>query len=597
MCPETKTSPNETDVVQLRIGRELFTWPQSDLDNDAVLARQVASTAKALKSNPLQFFAPHGEAKIAEDGGFQLVSAVDYLNDDTHSVCMNKAPNRTGKTCMNVVKGALRICRCNPKWLIFREHGVKCPDWDGPKTLLVMGYDQGFLIRVLWPELQKWLPDYELGAFRSPQNGGTRHPSWSAHPMITLAKSKSTIIFLNYDQSASVGAGVLAHYVIPDEQMPLSFFNEIDERGRTIGGIKWYFGYTPHKVDGRPDSGADSFLEDMWSGRDTRGHSVLRMRCSIDEVPDYIYSREQKQAAYRKWVEGPEKTGDTAAKREGLARYYGIAQQPADLFYPEFNRLYHVIHVSWEDLRDRPGRHFRYMDYGHSAPTVCLFCWMSNFGDVVIYDEYYVKGKDAYDHAAAIIERSGNSRRKGDVVGPRGHAVNVTTYEEVSDRQRYERTVLDHHCFEQPSGGGITVAQWFRMGGLPVITSTTADIIPRSANLRMLFRINQDREHFATKELGAPRLYISDRCEWSVHELLNCRRAIRKHGEDQHNPKETRQEKNDHAIDAMEYMACDVVRMVTITPRHMKISDKSARRAQKRRSGHEGIAQVGRGRA
>jgi len=194
-----------------------------------------------------------------------------------------------------------------------------------------------------------------VGPFKAVSLGGTKEPSWHLGPTVDL-KCGSRIILLTYDQLPSVCCGIKANLVLANEQMPLAFFMELSQRGRTLEGIKFIMPYTPHSIPGRPESGANSFLTDLWTGNDTRRHTVLRTRISVDDVPDHIYSKEQKRKAFIEHVENPKKTGNQAAIREGMARYYGIAQQVSGLYYPEIDNAVHYVDWTYEDIKKKDGR-------------------------------------------------------------------------------------------------------------------------------------------------------------------------------------------------------------------------------------------------
>jgi len=557
------------------------TFDRSEVDNDPGLAQDIAALFKKNEENPIQFFIPHGHARFAPDAGCHLVSALDWLNDDEFNFYMNKSPNRTGKSCLALVKLILRAIKTGADWPIFKKFGVKRPHWEGPKVFILYGYDKGWLRRTLWPEVQKWTPDWELGDYR---RGGSKTPAWERHPEITLSESESRLVFMSYEQSASAGAGMVAHYAMADEQIPLSHFNEVDERGRNVSdlGTIWVSSYTPHKVEGRADTGTASWLDPMWDGTNTQGKEVLRTRITVDDVPEHLYPEKQKKAAYKKWVLLPKQRGDEAAMREGQARYYGISQAPAAVFYPEFSRNYHLITWRYDDLKKLPGRFARFLDYGWSAPTACLWVWISNMGEFVVYDEYYVRKKQAYDHAEAIIKQSGNIRKLVGQIGT--HSGVMQQFKEQRPHlkgarlggEAYERTELDWHCFSE-SGGGLSIARYFQLGGLPVQKSVEDKIEQRAQCLRSMLRVDQFRRHLVTGKAGAPRLYISTKCRHLVDEIEHCLQDQRMHGEDRHNPKETRQDKDDHLIDCLEYMAARYSKAIAVSRDKLKVIKKGRR--------------------
>jgi hypothetical protein len=472
---------------------------------------------------------------------------------------VNCSPNQVGKTCHATIKAILRIIPTKPDWPIFKEYGVVAPEWEGPKTLVVLGYDKGQLMNTVWPEYQRWVPNDELGAYKLPHQGGTKTPAWDRTPMVHL-RCGSKIVFLTCEQKASSAAGMKADIIHSDEQQPLTFFNELDERGRTRGGVKWILPFTPHKVDGRPDTGMAGWLFDVWKGSNTRGHSVLRTRITHDDVPDYIYSQEQKAAAYHKWVVLPKQTGDEEAIREGEARYYGLFQSASGLYYPEVNRGIHFIDWTYDDIKDKGWTHFRSIDYGVANATSCGLWAVSPVGDFFRYDEYYVKGKDAAVHAPAIVAHCGNELKKISEMKDSQTNIIYPRFKEVPTRQYYHRTWLDWHCFENKGGSGRPISFFFQINGLRVLPSTRLQQEQRAQNLRSLLKIDPHRRHIVTGQLGAPRMYISRKCRNWIYEWEHCIFDSRKFGQESHNAKEGKRDKDDHAIDDTEYIACSGAR-------------------------------------
>jgi hypothetical protein len=359
---------------------------------------------------------------------------------------------------------------------------------------------------------------------------------------------------LTYDQKASVCAGVKAEEILPDEQMPLSFFNELDQRGRTRGGVWWDFPFTPHKVDGRVDSGDTSWLNDLWTGRNSRGHTILRCRISVDEVPDHIFSKDQKKKAFLQWVITPKESADQDAIREGQARFYGLFQRVSGLFYPEISDL-NWVDWTYDDIKGKGWTHYRSMDYGWTNPTACGMWAVSPTGDYFMYDEYYKVGMDAIQHAPAIIAACGNERKLTRQLLDKENGVNYDVYEEVEIRQKYIRTWLDWHSFQSVGGIGRPVSFFFQIGGLRVSESTKLGQEHRAQNLRALLKVDPLRKHMVTGKAGAPRIYFSRKCVKMKWEIERCVVETRMYGDTVRNLKETKRNKDDHLIDQMEYFA------------------------------------------
>jgi hypothetical protein len=540
---------------ELWLGNELLTYSFAEIKSDPQLERDLQNLERKKAECEIAWFTPHGASRMGYDCGFQLASMADWMNDREHTIAINCAPNQVGKTCHAVVKKVLKIIPCDPEWQIFKN-GIKYYEWQGKKTLVVCGYDKGQLRDVLFPEIQKWFPASELGPYRSTSLGGDREPAWDRNARITL-QCGSRIIFLTYDQKASVAAGVKCEEVLPDEQMPLTFFNELDQRGRTRGGVWWDFCFTPHKVDGRPDTGMSGWLHDLWTGHNTRGHKIIRTRISVDDVPNHIYSKEEKKKAYIQWVESPTKSGDQQAIREGKARYYGLFESTSGLFYPEIDPNIHYVDWTWDDIKGKGWTCYRSMDYGYQNPTACGMWAASPSGELFMFDEYYRTGLDAIGHAPAIIEHCGNERKLLKKMFDNDTGNYWDVYTEIEIRQKYVRTWLDWHSFQNAGGVGRPVSFFFQIGGLNVCESSKLGQEARAQNLRALLKIDPNRKHMVTGKLGAPRMYFSRKCVKMIWEFERCIVDTRSFGNESHNSKETKRNKDDHLVDQAEYVSCE----------------------------------------
>lgn len=547
----------EEKVYELWLGNELISYPYSVIKADLELERDLKLLERKKAENELQFFSCHGTAKKGYDSGCELVSMQDWLNDREHNVYMNCSPNKVGKTTHAVVKILLKILPCDPNWPIFTQNGITYYDWQGPRTAVVFGYDKNQLKDDLWPTLQTWIPADQLGKYRPFLLGGTSVPSWDRGPRVEL-KCGSRIIMLTYDQDASVCCGTKASEVLANEQMPLSFFWELGQRGRNfMGGITFVMSYTPHKVQGRPDTGINSFMQDMWTGQNTRGYNILRTRISMEDVPEHIISKEEKKKAYIELVKYPQQSGDQTAIREGIARYYGIAQELSGLFYPEIDPDIHYVDWTWEDIKGKGWTCYRSMDYGMQNPTAVGFWAVSPEGNLFMFDEYYRAGMDAISHAPAIIEYCGNERKLVNKMLDKESGNYWDVYDEVEVRQKYTRTWLDWHSFQTAGGIGRPVSFFFQIGGLKVRESTKLRQEARAQNLRAMLKVDPQRKHMVTGKLGAPRMYFSRKCAKMIWEFSHCVVDRRMFGNETKNLKETKRNLDDHLVDAAEYIACE----------------------------------------
>jgi hypothetical protein len=104
------------------------------------------------------------------------------------------------------------------------------------------------------------------------------------------------------------------------------------------------------------------------------------------------------------------------------------------------------------------------------------------------------------------------------------------------------------------------VSFFFQIGGLNVCESSKLGQEARAQNLRALLKIDPQRKHMVTGKLGAPRMYFSRKCTKMIWEFERCVVDTRAFGNENHSSKETKRNKDDHLIDAGEYIACECPR-------------------------------------
>jgi hypothetical protein len=72
-----------------------------------------------------------------------------------------------------------------------------------------------------------------------------------------------------------------------------------------------------------------------------------------------------------------------------------------------------------------------------------------------------------------------------------------------------------------------------------------------------MLKIDPNRKHMVTGKPGAPRMYFSRKCVKMIWEFERCVVETRAFGSETHNTKETKRNKDDHLVDAAEYLACE----------------------------------------
>jgi len=531
------------NVLRIFAGQSVYLYRVDFLrglrERDPKTFEAVMTLAGAARRNPIKFFSPHGR------------QAEEFLNDYTTDIRIIRAPNRVGKTTLAIVDMILDAVPCEQKWPIFSEHGVAFREWNGPIKIGVGTYKWSMHKTVIWPELKKWIPDEQLGAYsdKTEQRKPVKDIAWDRNPHIRL-KCGSWIFFYVYEQDQDVFESQALHRWLWDEQPPETRFDGADERLRTLGG-RHVFSLTPHAVEGRPDTGAKSFINDLDSGRKTKGHTVKTYTWGVPDVVDWVYPVEEQEKARIKWAVEPFETGDVKAQREGRARYFGFWHETSGLVIDEWDRKLHVID-DFEIPKDCT--RYRGLDHGTNNPTACLCAAVDKDMNVFFYQEYYNRGRTIAENAPAIIEMCGNRRKKLDIFHDPATGIDYPRYEEDFVEQEFLKTVLDSRSFSQKEMGR-QIGWLYNACGLHVQQASGAKTELSVPALKELFRIDPTRRHFATGEMGAPRIYVFASLKNFISEIEGWVWDTYASKADNFNLKETPKKKNDHLMSCALYLA------------------------------------------
>lgn len=530
---------HDQDRYLLVLGNTLLSYSRKYLaDNDS--ARELVATLEHEKHlNALQFFAPSGTA------------VADFINDDYHSLSGIIAPNRLGKTTSAMVKWLIRVLECDPSWKIFTEHGIQHKKFYGPKEVGIATYQWAQHKRIIYPELIKWIPRNMLGQYAKNAEK-QKYVNWDRNPCLPL-ENGTNIWFFCYEQDQNQFEGQALDIWQWDEQGEEDKFDGANERTRTRRDGKHIFSLTPHKIPGRPDTGAGSWIHKLASGEVTKGHKVKFFTGSLEDVPDWIYSEEQKLAAYKQWVEEPTAKNDIKKLREGQSRFYGKWHESSGLVYDDWNRQTHIvapfaIPKSWTK--------YRAIDHGYTNPAACLWAAVAPNGDTFLYREFYQRQKVISEVCQAIIEASGNKRVKVGVEVNTKSGVTCDRFEEKCIGEQFFKTVFDARSFTYPdASSGVPTNRVYALNGLRVAQASgrnTEDSIPYVLEY---MRVDPERKHHETKKFGAPKLYVFSTLKSFISEIEHY--VYEEHRSKlgfEKNAKEKPREKDDHLLDCLRYL-------------------------------------------
>jgi hypothetical protein len=492
---------NDEDMARLFLGRTIVLFSKDFLAGNEGQLEMYADLEHLWKTNPLQFFAP------------ATYEAQDAINDWIHDVVAVVAPNRVGKTTLMMVKLLLGAIPMKRDWPIFAEHGVDYVPFRDPMELAVSSYKEKNLRDTIWPKMIRfWTPDSELGVYGKQYKGtGARsNPSWGHESRIELTCGSAMSMF-TYEQDQDVYESGVFKRRLWDEQGKENLFDGADERCRTVRGIH-FFSLTPHKVEGRPDTGAGSFVHKMLTGEQKKGHNPKTYTMGVREMLDWIYPESEKQKAFDKWENEPRKNGNSRVLREGRARLYGEWHSTAGLVITSWEPEYSWIDPLWEHPPD-DWTCYRAWDHGKVNPTCGLCLAVNKNLDVVIYRELYTKGDSPFQNVRRMVQMSGNSLRKLPSVHDDNRGVILERFEEVYDTEVYAKQVLDGRSFAGLDDSTSKPVGWlYKCAGLKVVPASTAHYEQWIPMFEEYLHVDPERVHLVTGKKGASRMYVFNTC-------------------------------------------------------------------------------------
>jgi len=536
-----RSKVNDGDRYKLVLGRSVFSYTTDYLKAHPKAMQLMRDLEEERRKNPLRFFAPSGKA------------ALNFLNDEENDINILTAPNRAGKTQTMLIKKLINIIPCDPTWEIFSKYGVTHRAWRGAKTCGFASYELGSHQSTILPMLLDWLPKSELGNYSKDYKGkGARQVTLRVDPNLPLSCG-STIGFYAISQGQARFESNVVEDWGWDEQGEEARFDGADERSRTTpSGGRHDFGMTPHKIEGRPDTGAGSWINKLFDGSVTKGRSIGTYHMRVWDVPDWIYPEESKVKAFNKWVVEPEAMQNNKVLREGESRFFGKWHESSGLVIDEWDSKVHVI--SPFDI-PRHWSRFRAVDHGDKHPAAGLWGALSPAGDLFFYRDYLRKGRVPSQICQDIIELSGNTRRLiGSYSNPKNERV-YSRYEEIQNGESFQWTVFDARAFStNSSGDGITLSKLYEFDGLKMKKGSGHDSDHYVPILKEWFCVDPNKKHFVTGEMGAPRVYVFDTCTDFIRTIKRWVWVDRKTKSSERLAKESPTKTDDDLCDCMKLM-------------------------------------------
>jgi hypothetical protein len=551
--PELMARIGDDSRILVNLGLRILSFDRRWLAEHANQRRFVEHMQHEREQNPLRFFLPH----CANHADFVTPSHL-FINDNANIYTAITCGNRYGKTTLLWVKMLLRwgLIQTDPNWEVFKEHGVRYQEYLGPREVALVSYLWDNHRETLWPKVVKmWTPKSILGDYIN-----WNVPLKTQGETLRLGDGLSLTLKACAQPQAAFESGAFDGMGW-DEQGVEAKFDGANARLKTRR--KWYkdrdgierisrgfhvSAMTPHKVEGRPDTGSGTWIHRMATGEETRGiSSRFYSGDLIKDVPDWIYAERQKAIDLRELDEAEQRL-DRKRVRQIRARLFGEWESSTGAVFDEYDEDVHVI----DDI-DIPSDWcaIRGWDHGRTNPTAAVSVAITPNQDYVIFRDYIGAGQVISANVQEVVRRAGNTLEQMPDLDLRTQI--VRRWREQYLNEQYICDILDGHTFKTPDNATrLTVGELYRASGLSKVRAAIiGDESPGIMLIKELLRINPERVHIQSGRKGAPRLYVFRSCKHTRRAFLEY--ANKPQRDESGNPSERPQDKKNHLPDALRY--------------------------------------------
>lgn len=410
--------------------------------------------------------------------------------------------NRAGKTVAGGTEDVMWLTGLHP------YRNIKKPPIKG--RIIGSDFDDG-INKVMKPEIARWMPQSYL-------INGSWEDSYSLGNKTLTLNNGSTVEFMSYDQDIQKFAGTSRDFVHFDEEPPEDIFNENMLRLLDVGGSWWLtmtplidMSWTYDRLFEKALAGGTVTLED--------GTIISTLEMFQASVFDNVHINAQQVAILTEGLSDEEKLARIQGKYFSyVGSIYGGSIQEDTWISP--------IHTSdfWPIYYSR-WTHFGMLDHGFTNPTAFYLGCYNEEGQIIIYYEYYEKGRVVKENAEAIIQ----------------------LLKDLKLLHKVEYMVGDPSMWNTDPITGTSVAQEYSENGLNF----------GKANNDVRGGINRVMSRFKTRAIAnnKPLLMITENCEKAKWEIARYRwkKWDTSKASNKNNPREEPQKKDDHAMDAIRY--------------------------------------------
>lgn len=273
---------------------------------------------------------------------------------------------------------------------------------------------------------------------------------------------------------------------------------------------------------------------------------------------------ENKENLPKDFIEGLEASYKGQMRSRFLMGEWGAYE---GLVYPDYNQTIHYVPhaqmVRYLDELQGMGVRNNFLeayDHGIASPACYGLGFTDNWANVFLLDGFYEKEQTIKELAGGM-----HALRK---------EYDVTDFH---DEEHALKVLADPAVFKRTSGNsrsvGTTVSGMFREDRIQMVRANN-DIMSGIAKVQSYLYIDKYHRNPFTQVPGAPRLYISDKCNWFDAEISDYywkKNNITGDYEDQP------MDRNDHAMDMIKYLFTNRPRVATFPTVRLNLKPKYTR--------------------
>ena len=421
------------------------------------------------------------------------------------------------------------------------------------ETIWLGAPDHGFHKSIIMKEWRRWLPKSAIKQWSesdltfivsSMQEGNTK-------PAMIEFQCKS------YESKDTKWSGAAVAGIILTEGLEPDVLDEIKQRLKENAFASW--DYTPYEARNVGKKTALAFS--VMKGKEElplRPHIFTNF--SARNAPSHILPDSKRKDLIRMWD----------GKPEGQARLDGAFFSDSPLILSNFDRPFHALSTSWEELRQvyPNAKLYRGIDPGYDHPTCCAWGALLPSNTWIIYRFYSRRGRTIPQRCRDIIKMSGNQREKI-LYGARKDQIRYREVHNTPNSEIFNATFQDFHSFKADEVTGTSNSLNYIQEGLAISESTHTNPRDRAQDANKLLDKFTFLSHPIDKTTPSSKLFFLIN-EPGVADALDRLEGLfwerYASGSRKGTPKDEVQAEDDDELDALCYLTSSPIRWHPYTP-------------------------------